>query len=1005
MLPRPRNGNGAGKPLTGAGVIVAFLDWGIDVTHQCFRRDDGFGADGLGSTRIVGIWDQRGGASPLSPEPFGYGRVLDADAINKALSTRSPQLSLGYDWADVDPQREGSHGTHVADVGTGNGRAPGASPGVAPGCDILFCHLSADDTRPEDSLADSARLLEGFAWCLDAAQGRPLVVNVSAGRTGGSHDPYPLAVQAFDYALATVPGLALVLSGGNYYEARLSAKLDIATNEVRDLLWEIPDRRSHEAAEMEIWYAPEDRLRAAIYSPDGTQLADLPLGKEAIAKDNDILLMSGFHRHRDPNSGSNVVNIFVQAAAPPGTYPVRLYGEKIENGVIHAWIERTRPAAQSRFSEDVATSAYSTGSLSHGHLPLSVAAYDANDPEKKIASFSSVGPSRDGRRKPDLAAPGSSVVAARSSIIGPDGQRLGNGLVSKSGTSMAAPHVSGTIALVFETFAPRKIPMQLTRWLLLESVQHHPPDPTGDDRRYGAGRLDAAAACSLALALVEALENIDSAKNMGSLSKAPEGVDVMNDPLRRTTSADVFRWLSPESILPVGQLLLGKTQLTVTPRDPTDVRLSFDDAAQAALARSTEHTLITSIGSPPTYKVEAFGPQASLIAPPVAGFDGPADIMALSINGGDRFLMPENPGGPGRRRVDVPELKTFYALPAQDADRYRNRLADRLAASVQGIQPMRARALSLPLLRVILASNAAAAFPVQPIRRGKASYDAGGLVSGVTPPLVSLPIQEPRCYLPVIAEVEGKLESINAWDAGAGVSLGPIQFNVDRGALFRFLWALWTEDQDLFRSAFSGPSLDWTMTIHEGHPDLLVARSGLTDTLHGKASDRESNAAYLQTGQPGKAGRDPKYRRMVAAAFRDCVVWPHVQDLILDVSAWWLAPALEKIRAEGIGPLDPRRPDRDTFVLTAMLLSAGVRFSGCLTPLLVALRTWTTALDKLAHWEEALQQTSARCQELHPRLKKQEAHANRTFQQIQRLLNAAQPSGMPAPSRTNPTTN
>ncbi|HEX2577210.1 MAG TPA: hypothetical protein VHK88_12730, partial [Aquihabitans sp.] len=429
----------------------------------------------------------------------------------------------------------------------------------------------------------------------------------------------------------------------------------------------------------------------------------------------------------------------------------------------------------------------------------------------------------------------------------------------------------------------------------------------------------------------------------------------------------------------VGRLTLDGTVVPVAPRGPAQVEFDLDNAVQAGLARTSEHTLVTATGSPPSYRVEAFGPPTSLPAPVVATFDGGLGVQVILLNGGERVLVASERGPIRTRWVDIPGLRSFYHLPPADALRLRTLWADRLAS----VDPAanRTAALAIPRLRAVLARYGAAAFPVRVVRRGTPSRDRGGIVNGITLPVPGQPVREPRCYLPVIAEVEGRLESVNAWDAGAGISLGPIQFNVDRGALFDFLWRLWTKDPDLFATALTGP-LSWTMARHGDHPDLLVARAGRTDTLHGRVADRMTNAAYLQSGQLGSTGFTPGYRRNVAAALRDCVVWPHVQEMVLDVSAEWLEPALADIHAEGIGPLDPAAPDLDTFVLTALLLSARVRYSGCLRPILDELRRWSGAGEKLAHWKDAVKAARSPCPDLETRLGMQDGHARHVYGQL-----------------------
>jgi hypothetical protein len=415
-------------------------------------------------------------------------------------------------------------------------------------------------------------------------------------------------------------------------------------------------------------------------------------------------------------------------------------------------------------------------------------------------------------------------------------------------------------------------------------------------------------------------------------------------------------------------------------RGTTETVATLDDAVRSALARETGHALITAAPGGAGYKISSFGPDGTMFAPPTADLAS-STAVALAVNGGERLYLSSDPTGPQPRWVDVPGLHALYRLPDVDRERARNVWADKLSAAVPSIDKATARAMPIPQLRTMLAHHGAAAFAVTKVLRGDPPTDAGAVVNGVTVPVLRLPLREPDCYLPVIAQAEGKLESINAWDSGAGLSLGVIQFNADRAALFRFLWQLWTDDPDLFAATLTR-SLGWTMAWDGDHPDLLVDMV----RLHGISADKARNAAYLQTGKLDGTGRDGPYRRTVAAAIRDCVVWPHVQDMIVDTSAWYLQKALKDIHAEGIGPLDSTAPDRETFVLTAILLSGAVRYSGCLKHLLVALRPWSTAADKLVNWQQALATTTDTCQGLKTRLKHQQGHANQVYEQITRLL-------------------
>lgn len=972
-------------PLTGKGVLVAVLDWGLDVTHANLRGSDG-------RTAVEALWDQRGARTPTSPEPFGYGRVLTRSAIDAALATSDPHAALGYDHTDVDPGRQGTHGTHVADIAVGRGRAPGSAPGVAPGASLAFVHLRGEDTAREDTLGDSARILEACDWAVRCAAGRPLVIHMSLGRTGGPHDDTLLVTRAFDHLLSTQPGVAIVMSCGNYHDSRMHAAVTVTAGGVVDLPWDVPAPPPG-GTELELWYAGRDRLATTLIAPDGTTVLTLEPGGHGVHRAGSTVVASGFSRVADPNNADNVVDLFLLPGAPTGRWTVRLTGRTIRDGRVEAWIERTAGAHQARFPAHVATHRSTTGSICNGRLPLAVGAYDTDGDQRPPASFSSEGPSRDGRPKPDVSAPGNRVLAARSSYVS-GGRRVRDSLTRKSGTSMAAPHVSGAVALLFEAALPRLLPMALTRWVVLESAR----TPRLPDPRYGAGMLDAAAASRLALDLSR-LPARTAPRTAPARSAAPEARGP-TDPtpsaggtMTTTAAPDqrVLAWLHGEDE-PSDEAVLGTLTLNrpggapfthrVTTRGPVRSATDADAAMVEALTDRTGHQVVTATTT--GWQVAPFGPAVCWITTPVAGFDG-AGLQIITVNGGERVYVPVDPASPGPRRVDVPGLRSFYGLAAVDRNAQRDEWAARLAGATT-MTAGQARGLGIPLLRATLARHGAAAFTVRNVRRGSPSYDAGGVVNGVTlPPLVA-PLREPDCYLPVIARVEGKMESINAWDAGAGISLGPIQLNVDRAALFRFLWQLRTEDPALFASALGTP-LGWDMTWHTDHPDLVVTRGTTVDTLHGRAADRDTNATYLMRGVPGPGSRDPDYRRRVAGCFRDAVVWPHVQQMIVDTTSWWLQPALTRIRAAGIGPLTPTSPDRDTFVLTALLLSAGVRYSGCLPQILTQLARWTTVPDKLAHLDQALAATNPPCPEgLRDRLVQQRRHAATVFAQVQRLV-------------------
>jgi Subtilase family len=467
-----------GLSLTGAGVTVGFVDWGCDFDHPNFKRRDG-------STRFRALWDQRGPVARRFPQPYGYGTVHDRSQINRALRTADPYATLGYHPGDADRDGSGTHGTHVMDIAAGNGLAGGPS-GVAPEADLVFVHLADRGTSGLANLGDSVRILEAVDFIARTAGPRPWVINISVGRHGGPHDGCTLAELALDSLLKAAPGRFIVQSVGNYFGSRTHASGLLEAGQVRSLTV-MTLEADVTPNELEIWYSGEDELAVQVASPTGQQTGWIPLSGRADVIEDDRIVGRIYHRHCDPNNHDNHIELFLDPWATAGPWRVSLRAVRIRHGVFHAWLERDEACAdcQARFVEADADSACTTGTIANAHLPLVVGAYDSHSPTRAVARFSSDGPTRDGRFKPDLVAPGVQILAARS---GPPGSPSSLGLLTtKSGTSMAAPHVTGTVALCLQG-SPSSLDAGEIRELLLRTAEPLTgPEPSS---RYGCGYLD-----------------------------------------------------------------------------------------------------------------------------------------------------------------------------------------------------------------------------------------------------------------------------------------------------------------------------------------------------------------------------------------------------------------------------------------------------------------------------------------------------------------------------------
>jgi subtilisin family serine protease len=464
----------------GAGVVVGIVDYGADFAHQNFRT-------AAGGTRLLSIWDQN---SPNSANgPFGYGRKISQAEINRALQANNPYTALGYGPEPDRPRRPmGSHGTHVMDIAAGNGYGSQVA-GVAPQADLIFVDVSHGDIDfagravLDNAFGDSVRLLEAIQFIFNEAGNRPCVINVSLGTNGGPHDGSTLVEMGIDALIAQQPNRMVVIAAGNAFDDGIHISGTLAQAGTVDLRWVVPiDDKS--LNEFELWYSGADRFDVEVLAPDGTSLLTVPPGgADARVEANGNMPLVVVSRLDDPNNHDNQIGIYMEAGVEPGVWTVRLHGTTIQHGAFHAWIERDNEVP-SQFTP-VTDSSYTLSSISCGRLATIVGSYDAHKPTRPLSFFSAAGPTRDQRQKPDISAPGHAVLAAHS--------RTKTGVVNKSGTSMAAPAVTGVIALMLAEAAQRGITLsgEQILQLVIAAAQRTPPAGNEWHDQYGHGRLSA----------------------------------------------------------------------------------------------------------------------------------------------------------------------------------------------------------------------------------------------------------------------------------------------------------------------------------------------------------------------------------------------------------------------------------------------------------------------------------------------------------------------------------
>lgn len=475
--------------LTGAGVVVAAVDWGVDVDSAAFRWPHNPAVIDAGhepgSTRLLSLWDQRDQAFGPRLDPYGYGSEHTRAEIDGVLQDPRPYERLGYHPAVSDPAGRGTHGTRTLDIAAGNGEA-GGPVGIAPGADLIFVHLADRNTGGLANFGDSVRLLEAVDFISHTAGSQPCVINISAGRVCGPKDGTTLVERAFDELLATTPGRFIVNSAGNYFNWRTHSCGRIAPREKHSFTF-VSHPRDVTVNEVEIWYDGADEFAVRIDPPGYTGGRPVALGERSDLLIEGQVVGRVYHRKCDPGNRDNHIVAYLSPLGCAGRWTVTLEARRVSSGRFHAWIERddTCPDCQARFTPDDSRRATTVGSIATSHLPLIVGAYDGHDPARRVGPFSSAGPSRDGRVKPDLVAPGVRILAARSA---PAAASHNPGLLVRgSGTSFATPHVTGAVALCFEA-AGIRLGAHGIRSLVLGSCDPvHDADP---ECRLGRGYLN-----------------------------------------------------------------------------------------------------------------------------------------------------------------------------------------------------------------------------------------------------------------------------------------------------------------------------------------------------------------------------------------------------------------------------------------------------------------------------------------------------------------------------------
>lgn len=482
-----------GKKWTGKKVVVAVIDTGADVRHPDFIKED---EDGNPTSRFEYFWDTtlefRPGRGARAPFSYPNGTSIGTLFHQKHLTEELKAIKKGAP-PSIPPTDEDGHGTACASIAAGNGNADQCDSGlkrdevigVAPDALLIGVRIGKSGAKLKNGY-----LLNAVSEWLDRVAGaRPLVSSVSFGSNATGHDGQSINERELNarFGYGERRGRAMVVASGNESRKAIHARVTFG---------------GIDSAKLVTWEAKVPTvIRLFFNSPSSQDLKIIPLG--------DTKIEAGQLRW-ELNRITNQVQATLSVAAGPGS--IRLFNKAGEKTEAHLYF--AGPSA-GKFNEGVDNN-YLVSSPGTARDLITVGSYDWNDnfhldgASTLLAStcrrddggtimleigvlscYSSQGPTRDNRYKPDIVAPGEWYTAsysagARDWVVDTTGR-----YAAMNGTSAATPYTAGVLALLFER-APDLTVNRIKR-LLRENSTKTGLKPSYDgfpNAAWGSGKLD-----------------------------------------------------------------------------------------------------------------------------------------------------------------------------------------------------------------------------------------------------------------------------------------------------------------------------------------------------------------------------------------------------------------------------------------------------------------------------------------------------------------------------------
>ena len=461
--------------LKGNGILIGFMDSGIDYTNKVFRNLDG-------STRIAAIWDQTV-QSGTPPRDFSYGSEYTQEQINSALQSEEP-LEL------VPSTDESGHGTYAASLAAGGADAGEQFLGAAPEAAIAMVKLKQAKQYlrdyyfiPGNAICyQETDLMLGLKYLNDLADslGMPLVICITCGSSMGGHiGTLPLSFLIEGYS--TRANHITVIGTGNEADKRHHYFNTLENTEDTKKV-ELRVGENVTGFSLELWTEVPNILSISIISPSGENTSRIPFRVGASAE-IDFLFertkVSVDYRLLVEKSSSELVFFRFNAPAP-GIWKIIVEPLTVADGRFHMWLPLTEFLTGEVFFLE-SDPYYTLTNPANTDSPVVVSYY--NGTTGAVSQSSGRGYTRTGRLKPDITAPGVNVTGALP----------GDRFSSRTGSCISAAITSGAVALMLEWILDiQKVSgidsFQIKSLLILGAVR--PKTMEYPNREWGYGQLN-----------------------------------------------------------------------------------------------------------------------------------------------------------------------------------------------------------------------------------------------------------------------------------------------------------------------------------------------------------------------------------------------------------------------------------------------------------------------------------------------------------------------------------